>query len=89
MKLAQYKSESGYIHFFEADEFMSESTSYTRMSEIVEVEFKPLPPEVTVPAELARIDAAEAELRNKFNEKLSELNTRRANLQAITHQVSA
>ena len=89
MKLAQYKSGHNLTIVLQATDYQESYQDLTRMSEIVEVEFKPLPPEVTVPAELARIDAAEAELRNKFNEKLSELNTRRANLQAITHQVSA
>lgn len=88
MKIALYKAY-GSEQIYEASDPREESESYIRLTEIMEVEFPRLPPEITVPQELASIDSAEAELRNKFNEKLSELNIRRANLLALTHQALA
>lgn len=88
MKIALYKAY-GSEQIYEASAWHEESESYIRLTEIVDVELPRLPPEITVPQELASIDSAKAELRNKFNEKLSELNIRRANLLALTHQVLA
>lgn len=91
MKIALYKSPEPYPCeiILVADEWQEKHSENVRVSEIVEVEFARLPPEVIVPAELRRLDAAEAELRNKFNEALSGLNTKRANLLALTHQAAA
>jgi hypothetical protein len=90
MKVAIYRTgASEYEAPGEAGEWRESDTYYVRVSEIVEVDFPRLPPEVTVQRELASIDSAEAELRNKFNEALSTLNTRRANLQALTHTAVA
>lgn len=89
MKLAKYLSDLCGEIVLPFSEYRDNDPEYTRVSEIIEVEFTPLTPEVIVPAQLKVLDAAEAELRNKFNEKLSELNTRRANLLALTHQVQS
>ena len=87
MKIAIYKAYGSEM-IFEVTEWRETNCGYIRLSEIAEVEFPMLPPEVTVPAELKMLDAAEAELRNKFNEKLSDLLSKRANLLALTHEVS-
>lgn len=88
MKVAIYKA-FGQEAPWEADEYRERSDAYVRLSEIAEVDFQLLPPEVTVPRELAALDRAEVELRDKFNEKLAELNMQRANLRALTHQAVA
>ena len=89
MKLALYKGMHTTLplqfHQFREDDSTSE---FVRITEVVEVDFPPLPPEVTVPAELAKIDAAEAELREKFQRALDGLTTRRANLRALTCEVA-
>jgi len=89
MKIALYKNNGGGESVLRFDEIWARDLHYVQVSEALDIEFPRLPPEVTVPAELAVIDAAEAELRNKFNEKLAEINTRRANLLALTQQVPA
>ena len=90
MKLALYRANGSYELVGEVAAWRDEpSAGYIRLTEIVEVDFQRLSPEITVPAELAQLDTAEAELRNKFNEALSALNTRRANLQALTHVATA
>lgn len=88
MKLALYSlCGSTYHQPLEAFSWREGDKDYLRLSEFVEVEFTLLAPEVVVPLQLERLGAMEAELRNKFNEKLSEINTERANLLALTHQV--
>ncbi|MEQ1580880.1 MAG: hypothetical protein ABL964_09835 [Steroidobacteraceae bacterium] len=61
--------------------------SYVRVSEYLEVEFKMLPPSETVAMELDMLDKTEAALREKFQEKLDQIETSRANLRALTHTV--
>jgi hypothetical protein len=85
MKIAQYKLYSGH-HIAEVTEWRENDKDYIRLSEPVEVEFVPLPPEITVPLQIAVLDAAEQELRAKFAEKLAELSERRATLLALTHE---
>lgn len=86
MKIALYKSY-GDEHVAEFTDWREDSINYVRLSEVIEVDLPRLPPEITVPAELKQLDDAESELRNKFNEKLSELLVKRAELLALTHEV--
>lgn len=86
MKIAQFKSPSGSAWILTEKETTHAYSEYVRMSEWVEVEFAPLPPEETVPAELGIIAKAEVELRNRFQVALDDLLVRRANLLALTHQ---
>ena len=91
MKIASYRTNDGRDMLYndvEAPAF-EKYCGYVRTTEFAEVELIPLPPEVTVPAELARIDAAEAELREKFQIALNGLTERRQNLRALTHVVTA
>jgi hypothetical protein len=88
MKVAMYRLSDGCELLLEADDYRERSENYIRTTEIAEVTLEPLAPEIVVPALIAQIDNAEAELRNRFNEKLSELNAARANLLALTHQVT-
>jgi hypothetical protein len=85
MKIALYMAY-GDETVYEATNWRDDNNpSYVRLTEIVDVEFQRLPPSVVVPAQIAQLDAAEAELRNKFNEKLSELLDKRRELLALTH----
>lgn len=89
MKIAAYKAYGAEnASLYEATDWREGSSDYIRMTEIVEVDIPPLPPEATVPLELAVIDAEEKHLLAKHLTALNELNTRRANLLALTHQVA-
>lgn len=59
---------------------------YIRLSEWVEVEFPPRDPQEHVPEQLASLDAAERELRLKFEQKLHEIADARARVRALTYQ---
>jgi hypothetical protein len=87
VKIAIYKLFSS-ERIAEVTDWREADRDYIRLSEPFEVEFVRLPPEVTVPREVAALDAAEQELRLKFAEKLAELSEKRANLLALTHQPS-
>lgn len=62
--------------------------SYVRVSEYLDIQFPALPAEEIVPAQMAALDKAEAELRAKFQEKLHEIAEQRAKLLALTHNPS-
>lgn len=86
MRIALYQVY-GSEGIYEVQDWRENNTGYVRLSEIIEVNLPRLPAEVVVPAQLRVLDAAEAELRNKFNEKLSELLVKRAELLALTHEI--
>lgn len=58
--------------------------SYVRVSEYLDINFPSRPAEEIIPAQIAALDAAEAELRAKFQEKLHEIAEQRAKLKALT-----
>lgn len=89
MKVAIFKSAvADYTTAYsqEAGEAMVQYQRYTRISEYVEVEFPPLPPETVVEGQLAALTGAETELRNQFEQKLSEIRTVRAKLLSLGHE---
>lgn len=90
MKLALFKSPGGLTAAYDPDfgQGMVQSCKYTRISEDVDVEFPMLPNEVVVEGQLKALDAAEAELRTKFQQKLNELANERAKLLSLTHEVT-
>lgn len=61
---------------------------YTRITEWVDVEFPALPPEVTVPAQIAALDRKAEEVKAEFAAKLREIADARASLLALTHEVA-
>ena len=89
--IAQYKGRDGNVRIFNALEGRDyiRHCGYIRVSEYMDARFVPLPDDVTVPAELERLDKAEAELRDKFQAALNQITTARNNLLALTQQVSA
>jgi hypothetical protein len=62
--------------------------SYVRISEYLDIDFPPRPVEEIIPAQVAALDAAEAELREKFAQKLHEIAEQRAKLRALTHDTT-
>lgn len=90
MKIAQFKmcaSGGVTIASEESGEGCVTYAGWVRVSEYAEVEFNPLPPAVVVEGQLKQIDAAEQELREKFQKKLNELAEARAKLLSLTHEV--
>lgn len=92
MKIAQFKTGfAGGGNFTTlADESSGEASvkysGWVRISEYVEVEFPSLATQVVVEGQLKQLDAAEAELRTKFQGKLNELANERAKLLSLTHE---
>ena len=64
-----------------------ERGGYVRCTEAVVVEFKMLEPDDVVQKQLAAVDAVEEKLRSELADKIAQLNNRRAELRALTHQV--
>ena len=91
MRLALFKSPSGTIAAYEQDfgQSMVESCKYTRFSDYMEVEFPMLAPEIVIEWQLKALDAAEQELREKFQLKLNELAEARARLLSLTHEAQS
>lgn len=92
MKIAQFKTDpTGYtdIATESSGEACIKYSGWVRVSEYVEVEFTPLPASVVVEGQLKQIDAAEQELREKFQQKLNELAEARARLLSLTHEAQS
>jgi hypothetical protein len=62
---------------------------YVQLTEYADVEFIPLPAKEVVEGRLKQIDAAEQELREKFQQKLNELAEARAKLLSLTHEAQS
>jgi len=68
------------------EDYMEDDQDWIRLSEVVEVDFIDLPPEVTIPPQVAFIEAKITEARERFGEVMSKLEGEKAKLLAITHQ---
>ena len=95
MKIAIFKDTTC---SFEYSTIVKESTldaqgdyapGYVRISEWIEVTFPPLPKEVVVQEHLKVLDTVEAELRDKFQEKLNQIDGERQKLLSLTHEVAS
>lgn len=86
MKIAKFKLFEGRTRVGDWDDFMEADKDYVRMSEVMEVEFVDLPPEMTIPPQIERIDAGIAELRAEVANKIAHLEDKKSKLLAITHQ---
>lgn len=90
MKVAQLKTTMGATAIIEEGmSKMMENSGWVRLTEFAEIEFTPLPPTEVVDKQLKQLDEAEAELRNKFQEKLNELANERAKLLSIGHEAAS
>lgn len=89
MKIAKYKLFGSITRVDCWDDFMEADKDYVRMSEVIEVEFVDLSPEVTIPPQIECIDAGIAKLRAEVAEKIARLEDEKSKLLAITHQPEA
>lgn len=83
MKIAMYKA-FGIETIWETTEYRERDDSpYIRTSNIVEVQFEPLPLEVTVPRELAQLEEMEKALIAKHLTELGTIQSRRKDLLSL------
>lgn len=85
MKIATYRYMGTAGYDTVSDDSLDGVRDYVRTSEYVDVTFPPLAEKEVVAKQLSALDAAEAELRNKFQEALNGLDRRREELRAITY----
>lgn len=83
MKIALYKRNE-YTLVNKANDWLENDADYIRLSEIVDIEFPLLTPEVLVPRQLEILAKAEAELVTKHLEALASLQSRRKDLLALS-----
>lgn len=85
MKVARYKSvEHGYENV--NDGSLEGCASYVRISEFVDVEFPPLDNDEQIQKEVAALDHVRQKTVEEFSRKLAEIDQRKRNLLALTHQ---
>lgn len=87
MKIAIFKNLE---HGFETvhNDGLELSATYVRVTDYVDIDFPRLSDSVVVvEAQIAALNKAETELRSKFQHRLGEIDSARANLRAMTHTV--
>lgn len=81
---AIFRNARGWDVVFEGDSF-EDSTDYTRITDIVEVEFTERDPAERVPAEIAALNELKEKAREEWLARESEIDERIKNLAALTH----
>lgn len=86
MKLALFKNtQYSFGDSAACEAVMENCDGYARVSEYVEVDFPPLSDEAAIQQQLGALDRTERELREKFQQHLDGIKSRRAELLALTH----
>jgi hypothetical protein len=84
MKIAMYRSLSiGYDTVFEANEWVEADDERARISEIIDIEFKPLTDKSIIEKQIAYIDNKINQIMAVSEKELTELKTKKAELLAI------
>lgn len=88
-KVAMFRHhEMGFISIIEFPDYAEDDSwtmdSYIRISEWTTVDFKPLPPETLVEAQMVALSELRARTVDEFTEKLANIDGRMANLRALT-----
>ena len=88
MEIAQYKRMGDYNYetVQEVSEYYEDGTDWVRISTIVDVDFVPLPAEVTVPKEIACFEKEKQELRVKHLQVINAIDEKISKLLAIENQ---
>ena len=86
-QMAIYKTEYGNLFAYETRHFENEP-GYTRVSEIMEVEFEMLSEGELINAQVISIDKMIDNLTTESLRKIDELKTKRAELLALTHEAA-
>lgn len=82
-RLALFKTEYG--SYVEAGEWAEKDSYYGRVSEYVDVEFPLLPEETVIQNQVVAIDHQIEKIKDDAMSKVSELQTKKAELLALTH----
>ena len=87
MKVAKFKrlGEGAFETIIDEESPLATLDCYVRLTEWVDVEFRPLRDEAIVEKQLNALEKAEAELRTKFELALGEIERQRQELRAITY----
>lgn len=86
MKVAIFKRLGEYGYDTVSDDGLENCKEYVRTSEYVDVDFPPLESKEVVEKQLSALDAAEAELRSKFQDALNAIESHRQELRAISYK---
>ena len=87
MRVAKYKSLKNDYTTIDSDGWMDNpDNGYLRTTEFVEVEFIDLPPEQTVPQEVAALEAVKKAAAVKYHSVVMALDEKISKLLAITHE---
>ncbi len=91
-KVAQFKGTGQYgvtiiIGLKDGEEDQYPLEGYVRISKWVDVTFEPRSREETVMAEISALDEERAEIVGEFSRRLKDIDIRKAELLAITHEV--
>lgn len=87
MKIARFKRLGE--HSFETigtEDGIGGIKHYVRLSEYVDVEFPPLQDQAVIEKHIEALDAAESEVRARFQQTLNEIERQRQELRAITYR---
>lgn len=87
MKIARCKLY-GYDYIVEWHKGMGDDSDWIQLSELVEVEFVDLPPEKTIPPQIAFIDEGIKKIREEMLGKIARLEDEKSKLLALTHEVT-
>ena len=82
-RLALFQTEYG--PYVEAGEWAEKNPEYCRISEYVDVEFPLLPEETVIQNQVVAIDHRIEKIKDAAMSKVSELQTKKAELLALTH----
>lgn len=86
MKIAQFKSLEHGFETVAGEELGGCSDSYVRMTEWAEVEFTPLSGDEHIQGAVAALDRQRERVTDEFSQKLADIDRRKSELLAITHQ---
>ena len=87
-RVAIFRSQYGNMFAFEVRDFENDP-DYTRVSEIVEIDFEMLSDDAQISAQVASIDGMIEKITTESLRKIDELKMKRAELMALTHEAAS
>ena len=87
-QVAIFRSQYGNMFAFEVRDFENDP-DYTRVSEIVEIDFEMLSDDVLISSQVKSIDKMIDKVASESLRKIEELKMKRAELMALTHEAAS
>ena len=87
-QVAIFRSQYGNMFAFEVRDFENDP-DYTRVSEVVEIDFEMLSDGELISSQVKSIDKMIDNLTTELLRKIDELKTKRAELMALTHEAAS